>query len=197
AHVLPRTPHPGGKARAQAPLLGARPVVPHRQAGVPIRHPADPEMGRQRRPGPKTLITATRPRAQEENRMTTLAGKTLFITGASRGIGRAIALRVARDGANIAIVAKSGVPNPKLPSTIHTGAEEVGQAGGMALPVQCDISEEEQLLGAVAVTVAEFGGLDILVNNDSAIWRHGTLGNLLKRFDPMQQVNARGIFLCA
>ena len=89
--------------------------------------------------------------------MTTLAGKTLFITGASRGIGRAIALRAARDGANVAIVAKSGVPNPKLPGTIHTVAEEVEQAGGRALPIQCDIREEQQVLDAVAATVAEFG----------------------------------------
>jgi len=129
--------------------------------------------------------------------MTTLAGKTLFITGASRGIGRAIALRAARDGANIAIVAKSGVPNPKLPGTIHTVAEEVEQAGGRALPIQCDIREEAQVLDAVAATVAEFGGLDILVNNASAIWLRGTLDTPMKRFDLMQQVNARGTFLCA
>jgi len=129
--------------------------------------------------------------------MTTLAGKTLFITGASRGIGRAIALRAARDGANIAIVAKSGVPNPKLPGTIHTVAEEVQQAGGRALPIQCDIREEQQVLDAVAATVAEFGGLDILINNASAIWLRGTLDTPMKRYDLMQQVNARGTFLCA
>ena len=86
--------------------------------------------------------------------MTTLKGKTLFITGASRGIGRAIALRAARDGANVAIVAKSGVPNPKLPGTIHTVAAEVEQAGGRALPIQCDIREEDQVREAVAATVA-------------------------------------------
>ena len=129
--------------------------------------------------------------------MTTLAGKTLFITGASRGIGRAIALRAARDGANIAIVAKSGVPNPKLPGTIHTVAEEVEQAGGKALPIQCDIREEQQVLDAVAATVAEFGGLDILINNASAIWLRGTLDTPMKRYDLMQQVNSRGTFLCA
>ena len=100
--------------------------------------------------------------------MTTLKGKTLFITGASRGIGRAIALRAARDGANVAIVAKSGVPNPKLPGTIHTVAAEVQAAGGRALALQCDIREEDQVREAVAATVAEFGGLDILITNASA-----------------------------
>ncbi len=129
--------------------------------------------------------------------MTTLKGKTLFITGASRGIGRAIALRAARDGASVAIVAKSGVPNPKLPGTIHTVAAEVEQAGGKALAIQCDIREEAQVREAVAATVAEFGGLDILVNNASAIWLKGVLDTPMKRFDLMQQVNARGSFLCA
>lgn len=129
--------------------------------------------------------------------MTTLKGKTLLITGASRGIGRAIALRAARDGANVAIVAKSGVPNPKLPGTIHTVAAEVEQAGGRALPIQCDIREQAQVQGAVAATVAEFGGLDILVNNASAIWLKGALETPMKRFDLMQQVNSRGSFLCA
>ena len=129
--------------------------------------------------------------------MTTLKGKTLFITGASRGIGRAIALRAARDGANVAIVAKSGVPNPKLPGTIHTVAAEVEAAGGRALAIQCDIREEDQVREAVAATMAEFGGLDILVNNASAIWLKGALDTPMKRFDLMQQVNARGSFLCA
>src|SRR5690606_24934120 len=129
--------------------------------------------------------------------MPSLSGKTLFITGASRGIGRAIALRAARDGANIVIAAKSGVPNPKLPGTIHTVAAEVEQAGGRALPIQCDIREEDQVRDAVATTVAEFGGLDILVNNASAIWLKGALETPMKRFDLMQQVNARGTFLCA
>src|SRR5690606_41518603 len=118
--------------------------------------------------------------------MTTLKRKTLFITGASRGIARAIALRAARDGANVAIVAKSGVPNPKLPGTIHTVAAEVEQAGGRALPVQCDIREEDQVRETVAATVAEFGGLDILVNNASAIWLKGALETPMKRFDLMQ-----------
>ena len=129
--------------------------------------------------------------------MGSLAGKTLFITGASRGIGRAIALRAARDGANVAIAAKSSVPNPKLPGTIHSVAAEVEAAGGRALPIKCDIREEEQVHAAVAATVEAFGGIDILVNNASAIWLAGALDTPMKRFDLMQQVNARGSFLCA
>ncbi|OAX55865.1 SDR family oxidoreductase [Xanthomonas graminis] len=126
-----------------------------------------------------------------------LTGKTLFITGASRGIGLAIALRAARDGANVAIAAKSAVPNPKLPGTIHSAAAAVEAAGGRALALKCDIREEEQVRGAVAATVAAFGGIDILVNNASAIWLRGALDTPMKRFDLMQQVNARGSFLCA
>ena len=129
--------------------------------------------------------------------MSTLAGKTLFITGASRGIGRAIALRAARDGANIAIAAKSAVANPKLPGTIHSVAFEVESAGGRALALKCDIREEDQVRAAVAATVEHFGGIDILVNNASAIWLRGTLDTPMKRFDLMQQVNSRGSFLCA
>ena len=129
--------------------------------------------------------------------MTTLSGKTLFITGASRGIGLAIALRAARDGANVAIAAKSDVPNPKLPGTIHTAAQAVEEAGGRALALKCDIREEGEVKAAVARTVEAFGGLDILVNNASAIWLRGVLDTPMKRFDLMQQVNARGTFLCA
>lgn len=129
--------------------------------------------------------------------MTTLAGKTLFITGASRGIGLAIALRAARDGANVAIAAKSSVPNPKLPGTIHSAAEAVVAAGGQGLALKCDIREEEQVRAAVEATVDAFGGIDILVNNASAIWLRGTLDTPIRRFDLMQQVNARGSFLCA
>ena len=129
--------------------------------------------------------------------MKTLAGKTLFITGASRGIGLAIALRAARDGANVVIAAKSDVPNPKLPGTIHSAAAAVEAAGGKALAVRCDIREESEVRAAVAATVARFGGIDILVNNASAIWLRGTLDTPMKRFDLMQQVNARGAFLCA
>ncbi|MEZ0472216.1 SDR family oxidoreductase [Luteimonas salinilitoris] len=129
--------------------------------------------------------------------MSTLSGKTLFITGASRGIGRAIALRAARDGANVVIIAKSAVPNPKLEGTIHSVAAEVEAAGGRALPLQCDIREEEQVRAAVAATVDTFGGLDILVNNASAIWLKGVLDTPMKRYDLMQEVNARGTFLCS
>ena len=129
--------------------------------------------------------------------MATLSGKTLFITGASRGIGRAIALRAARDGANIAIASKSSVPNPKLPGTIHSVAAEVEAAGGQALALKCDIRDEDQVGAAVAATVDAFGGIDILVNNASAIWLHGLLETPMKRFDLMQQVNSRGSFLCA
>src|SRR5690606_8595114 len=124
--------------------------------------------------------------------MSTLSGKTLFITGASRGIGLAIALRAARDGANVAIAAKSSVPNPKLPGTIHSAAEAVNAAGGRGLALKCDIREEDQVRAAVAATVEAFGGIDILVNNASAIWLRGTLDTPIKRFDLMHQVNARG-----
>ncbi len=129
--------------------------------------------------------------------MSTLSGKTLFITGASRGIGLAIALRAARDGANVAIAAKSAVPNPKLAGTIFTAAAAVDAAGGRGLALKCDIREEDEVKAAVAATVDAFGGIDILVNNASAIWLRGTLDTPMKRFDLMQQVNARGSFLCA
>lgn len=129
--------------------------------------------------------------------MTSLSGKTLFITGASRGIGLAIALRAARDGANVVIAAKSNVPNPKLPGTIHSAAKAVEAAGGRALALKCDIREEDQVHAAVAATVDAFGGIDILVNNASAIWLRGALDTPMKRFDLMQQVNSRGSFLCA
>lgn len=129
--------------------------------------------------------------------MTTLANRTLFITGASRGIGLAIALRAARDGANVVIAAKSDVPNPKLPGTIHTAAAAVEAAGGKALAIRCDIREEGEVRAAVTAAVGRFGGIDILVNNASAIWLRGALDTPMKRFDLMQQVNARGTFLCA
>ena len=129
--------------------------------------------------------------------MASLQGKTLFITGASRGIGLAIALRAARDGANVVIAAKSAVPNPKLPGTIHTAAAAVEAAGGHGLALQCDIREEDEVRAAVEATVARFGGIDILVNNASAIWLRGTLDTPMKRFDLMSQVNSRGSFLCA
>jgi citronellol/citronellal dehydrogenase len=127
--------------------------------------------------------------------MATLAGKTLFITGASRGIGLAIALRAARDGANVVIAAKSGVPNPRLPGTIHTAAAAVEAAGGHALALQVDIRDETQVVEAAARAAEHFGGIDILVNNASAIWLAGVEGTPMKRFDLMQQVNTRGTFL--
>ncbi len=129
--------------------------------------------------------------------MASLSGKTLFITGASRGIGLAIALRAARDGANVAIAAKSDVANPKLPGTIHSAAQAVNDAGGRGLALKCDIREEDQVRASMAATVDAFGGIDILVNNASAIWLRGTLDTPMKRFDLMQQVNSRGSFLCA
>ena len=129
--------------------------------------------------------------------MSSLDGKTLFITGASRGIGLAIALRAARDGANIVIAAKSAVPNPRLPGTIHTAAAEVEAAGGQALAIQCDLRDEASVEAAVAATMTRFGGIDILVNNASAIWLAGIEDTPMKRFDLMQQVNARGSYLCA
>lgn len=129
--------------------------------------------------------------------MTDLRNKTLFITGASRGIGKAIALRAARDGANIAVVAKTTEPHPKLPGTIFTAAEEIEAAGGHALPVATDIRDPEQIDYAVAETVSRFGGIDILVNNASAIYLAGTADTPVKRLDLMWQVNMRGTFLCS
>jgi citronellol/citronellal dehydrogenase len=128
--------------------------------------------------------------------MATLQGKTLFITGASRGIGKAIGIRAARDGANVVIAAKSKVPNPKLPGTIGSAAEEMEQAGGKALAIQCDIRNDEEVQRAVAQAVERFGGIDILVNNASAIHLADTSNTPMKRFDLMNGVNARGTFLC-
>jgi citronellol/citronellal dehydrogenase len=126
-----------------------------------------------------------------------LKGKTLFITGASRGIGLAIGLRAARDGANVAIVAKTAEPNPKLPGTIHTAAKEIEEAGGKALPIMCDIRFEDQVAAAVAKTVETFGGIDILVNNASAIALTGTESTDMKRYDLMHSINTRGTFVCS
>jgi len=126
-----------------------------------------------------------------------LAGKTLFITGASRGIGLAIGLRAARDGANVAIAAKSVEPQAKVPGTIFTAAKEVEAAGGSALPIACDIRFEEQVALAVEATVRQFGGIDILVNNASAIDLRGIESLEMKRYDLMQQINGRGAYLCA
>ena len=124
-----------------------------------------------------------------------LASKTLFVTGGSRGIGLAIALRAARDGANIAIAAKTVKPDPRLPGTIFTAAAEIEKAGGKALPLACDIRDEQSVEKAVAETVAKFGGIDILVNNASAISLTGTLATPMKRYDLMHQINTRGTFM--
>jgi citronellol/citronellal dehydrogenase len=129
--------------------------------------------------------------------MASLQGKTLFITGASRGIGLAIALRAARDGANIAIAAKTTDPHPKLPGTIHSAAEEIVKAGGKALPCMVDIRDENQIAAAVQKTVETFGGIDILINNASAISLTGTTSTPMKRWDLMHGVNARGTFACS
>ncbi len=124
-----------------------------------------------------------------------LKGKTLFITGGSRGIGLAIAVRAARDGANVAIAAKTAEPHPKLPGTIYSSAEEIEKAGGKALPILCDIREEQQLADAVQKTAETFGGIDILVNNASAIQLTGTLQTDMKRYDLMNGINARGTYM--
>jgi citronellol/citronellal dehydrogenase len=129
--------------------------------------------------------------------MPDLKGKTLFISGGSRGIGLAIALRAARDGANVAIAAKTTEPNPKLPGTIYTAAEEIRNAGGDALPIACDIRDEAAVLAAVDAATKEFGGIDILVNNASAISLTGTAATPMKRFDLMFAINVRGTFLCS
>ena len=127
--------------------------------------------------------------------MSSLKGKTLFITGGSRGIGLAIAKRAARDGAKVAIAAKTSEPHPKLEGTIHSAAKEIQDAGGIALPIVCDIRDEEQVARAVGLTVSTFGGIDICVNNASAISLTDTNATDMKRFDLMMGINTRGTFL--
>lgn len=124
-----------------------------------------------------------------------LQGKRIFVTGGSRGIGLAIALRAARDGASVAIAAKTAEVNPKLPGTIFTAAEEIRAAGGTALPIQCDLRDENQIAAAVKQAADEFGGIDILINNASAINLTRTEDTPAKRFDLMFDVNVRGTFL--
>jgi citronellol/citronellal dehydrogenase len=128
--------------------------------------------------------------------MQTLAGRTLVISGGSRGIGLAIAKRAAADGANIALLAKTVEPNPKLPGTIHEAAAEIEAAGGTCLPIQTDIRDEAQIEAAITATVRRFGGIDILVNNASAISLTDTASTAMKRFDLMLGVNTRGTFAC-
>lgn len=129
--------------------------------------------------------------------MSSLKGKTLFITGGSRGIGRAIALRAARDGANVVIAAKSAEPHPKLPGTIFSVAEEIEAAGGRALPLQVDVREEDQVRAAMAKAAEHFGGIDMLINNAGAINLMGVEHTPLKKYDLIQGVNHRATFLCA
>lgn len=128
--------------------------------------------------------------------MTTLRDKTLFITGASRGIGKAIALRAARDGARIVVAAKTAEPDPRLPGTIHSAASEIEAAGGEALALVVDVRDHAQVHDAVARAVERFGGIDILVNNASAIHPHGIIDTPVKRYDLMMDINVRGSFLC-
>jgi citronellol/citronellal dehydrogenase len=127
----------------------------------------------------------------------TLSGKTLFITGASRGIGLAIGVRAARDGANVAIAAKTAEPHPKLPGTIYTAAKEIEAAGGRALPLVVDVRDEAAVRGALDETALQFGGIDIVVNNASAISLTDSQATDMKRFDLMHQINARGTFMVA
>ncbi len=127
--------------------------------------------------------------------MADLSNRTLFITGASRGIGKAIALRAARDGANIIVAAKTAEPHPVLPGTVYSAAEEIEAAGGQALPLVVDIRDEEQVERATAAAAERFGGIDICVNNASAIFLAGTLQTPMKRFDLMHQVNVRGTYV--
>src|SRR5699024_5212492 len=127
--------------------------------------------------------------------MNTLNCKTLFISGGSRGIGLAIAKRAAADSANVAIAAKTDTPHPKLPGTIHTAAAQIEAAGGHALPIICDIRDETQVVAAVEQTAERFDGIDICINNASAIALTGTLDTPMKRFDLMHQINTRGTYL--
>ena len=129
--------------------------------------------------------------------MSLFKDKTVFITGGSRGIGKAIGLRLAREGANIVIIAKTVEPHPKLPGTIFTAADEMDKAGGKGLPIRTDIRFEDQVKDAVKQTVDAFGGIDILINNASAIQLTGTLETEMKRYDLMHQINIRGTYMAS
>jgi citronellol/citronellal dehydrogenase len=129
--------------------------------------------------------------------MASLKGKTLFITGASRGIGKAIGIAASRQGANVVVAARTVVKHPKLPGTIQSAAEEIAAAGGQALAVECDVRDEAQIHAAIGHAIARFGGIDVLVNNASAIHLAGTTETPMKRYDLMHQVNARGTFACS
>ncbi|XP_023289227.1 hydroxysteroid dehydrogenase-like protein 2 [Orussus abietinus] len=124
-----------------------------------------------------------------------LAGRTIFITGGSRGIGKSIALKAAKDGANIVIAAKTAKQHPKLPGTIYSAAREIEEAGGAALPCVVDVRDESQVILAVQEAVNKFGGIDVLINNASAISLTNTLTTEMKKYDLMNDVNARGTFL--
>jgi len=124
-----------------------------------------------------------------------LKGKTVFITGGSRGIGLSIAIRLACEGANIVIAAKTDTPHPKLPGTIYTACQEIEKAGGQALPIKCDIRNEEEVKEAFEKAVQKFGGIDILINNASAIWTKGTEDTPMKKYDLMNTINARATFM--
>src|ERR1700712_5161661 len=126
--------------------------------------------------------------------MSDLSGKTLIMSGGSRGIGLAIALRAARDGANVALLAKTAEPHPKLEGTIHTAAAAIEAAGGQALAIQGDVRDEEAVTAAVAAAAERFGGIDVVVNNAGAIDLTGSEGLAMKRYDLMQDINARGAF---
>jgi len=144
----------------------------------------------------ETAQRQTLTRKREPVFISDLKGKTLFITGASRGIGLAIGIRAAGDGANVAIAAKTTKPHPKLPGTIFTAAEDIESAGGKALAIQCDIRHEDQIEAAMAETAETFGGIDILVNNASAISLTPTTATPMKRYDLMHQINVRGTYAC-
>src|SRR5262245_5400464 len=149
-----------------------------------------------RRPAARGMMPHGRRTPGRESEMS-LRNRTLFITGASRGIGLAIALRAARDGANVAVAAKTADPHPKLPGTIHTAARAIEEAGGCALPLVVDVRDETAVAAAVEQTVAAFGGIDVLVNNASAISLTGTLQTPVRIYDRMMTVNARGTFVCS